>query len=66
MSGQLRLETISLTRRDVDDFWTMKSKSFGKSATHSMFIERIDGQESETGRECCELVLLCFSISLVL
>src|SRR5436305_13574703 len=36
MSGQLRLEMIHLTRGDIDDFWTMKSNSFGKSAaTHS-------------------------------
>src|SRR5690349_9501134 len=35
MSGELRLETTHLTREDADDFWAMKSNSFGKSAMHS-------------------------------
>jgi hypothetical protein len=35
VSGQLRLETSHLTRGDADDLRTMKSKSFGKSVTHS-------------------------------
>src|SRR6266480_7444577 len=42
MSGQLRLETIHLTRRDTDDFWTMKPKQFRQVCY--AFIKRINDQ----------------------